>query len=117
MPRPRPENPHRPTPWGMSDYEREIIPGVTFYGTPSHGGIHVTGSPYAYMTAEAREFAIKWTNDPHWYEEDCATAYVVRDLWNYAGFKEAAAALFGRAPGPMYTDALRVIAWSKEPQA
>ena len=29
------------TPWGQSDSQTRLGDGITFYGTPSHGGIKV----------------------------------------------------------------------------
>ena len=30
------------TPWGQSDYSKELADGIVFHGTPSHGGIHLS---------------------------------------------------------------------------
>ena len=64
------------TPWGASDYrEQTPVPGVTFYGTPSHGGYHVTGPALDRIPAQFRES--KYTPGyPGWFEEDCDWAIV-----------------------------------------
>lgn len=60
---------HKQTPWGMSDYEEPIAPGVIFYGTPGHGGFHLDAKtnkriPHIFRT------------EGGWYEEDCEWAIV-----------------------------------------
>ncbi len=34
------KTPFIPTPWGLSISAEELLPGVTFVQTPSHGGYH-----------------------------------------------------------------------------
>lgn len=51
------------TPWGQSDHEVKIAPGVTFYGTPSHGGIKLDRARNAKVPKGAR-------SEGGWYEED-----------------------------------------------
>jgi len=57
------------TPWGKSDYSKTYGEGVTFYGTPSHGGFRVLAAQQALMPEILR-------NDDGWYEEDCDWAKV-----------------------------------------
>lgn len=52
------------TPWGQADYAKELAPGIVFYGTPSHGGIHLERYRQAAMPAGLKR-------DTPWYEEDC----------------------------------------------
>lgn len=52
------------TPWGPSDYEKEYAEGVTFYGTPSHGGFKLSA-------ARNRDVVPSLRLDGGWYEEDC----------------------------------------------
>ena len=52
------------TPWGMSDYQKNYAHGIIWYGTPSHGGFHVSPSVNARIPDYMR------CNDG-WYEEDC----------------------------------------------
>jgi len=58
------------TPWGKSDHTHKIAPGITFYGTPSHGGIKVSEKQNQLIPEYMREAS-------GWYEEDCDYAKVV----------------------------------------
>ena len=49
-----------------------IAPGIMEYGTPSHGGIHVSATRLAQMPESWRE---SFAGDG-WYEEDCDWALV-----------------------------------------
>lgn len=56
------------TPWGMSDYSKQWAPGIVFYGTPSHGGIHLDPERFAQLT---KKFSFREFNgNTAWYEED-----------------------------------------------
>ncbi len=57
------------TPWGKANYKKPIVPGITFYGTPSHGGIKVK----AKINHRIPEYIRK---EDGWYEEDCDWAIV-----------------------------------------
>lgn len=57
------------TPWGKAQEKIPYAPGVTFYGTPSHGGFKVSKSAMALMPPHLR------TADG-WYEEDCEWSMV-----------------------------------------
>lgn len=60
------------TPWGRSDYKKSYQRGVTFHGTPGHGGLHVAAGLAARIPEQARAAAaIRWKSGD-WYEEDCA---------------------------------------------
>lgn len=68
------------TPWGKSDDSRRLAKGITFYGTPSHGGIRVTEraalealSPAALQEAEV------WSG-AYWFEEDVACFIVFNEV-------------------------------------
>lgn len=70
------------TPWGDSDYEREYADGITFYGTPSHGGFHLSverelelDMKLAAVGLTAREARMGYPKS--WYEEDCSALAVV----------------------------------------
>ena len=52
------------TPWGKSDYKEDIAEGITFYGTPSHGGFKLRSKQNKQMPEYMR-------NTDGWYEEDC----------------------------------------------
>ena len=66
------------TPWGTADYREKLAPGITFYGTPGHGG---------YKLSKGRnERMPDYMKDDHntragWYEEDCEWAKVVTVFW------------------------------------
>lgn len=65
------------TPWGTSDYSKTFLPGVTFYGTPSHGGFHLSPEREAELDAKLREHGItakqaRMGYSHGWYEEDCS---------------------------------------------
>lgn len=57
------------TPWGMSDGQTTLAPGIISYSTPSHGGIHLDEEHNGKMPAAMR-------NVDGWYEEDCEWAKV-----------------------------------------
>jgi hypothetical protein len=57
------------TPWGTADYSKKYGTGVMFYGTPSHGGFHLTAKRNALVNAA-------WRRADGWYEEDCDWAIV-----------------------------------------
>lgn len=57
------------TPWGMADSSKQIARGIMQYGTPSHGGIHVSKGMQAKMPDHLR-------NESGWYEEDCGWCLV-----------------------------------------
>jgi hypothetical protein len=53
----------------MSDYQKQLMPGIISYSTPSHGGIHVDDE----LNQKIHE---AWRADGGWYEEDCCWAIV-----------------------------------------
>jgi Domain of unknown function (DUF7007) len=57
------------TPWGQSNHAEQIAPGITFYGTPSHGGFCLTPERMQAMPEHLRRCS--FTKD-HWFEEDCS---------------------------------------------
>lgn len=58
------------TPWGLSDYQEDIAPGMTLYGTPSHGGIKLSPELNKAVHPALR-------NEDGWYEEDCEILKVI----------------------------------------
>ena len=52
------------TPWGYSDSSEAIAEGIAWYGTPSHGGYHLS-------MARNAEVHDAWRRPDGWYEEDC----------------------------------------------
>jgi hypothetical protein len=52
------------TPWGTADYSEKVVRGIMQYGTPSHGGIHLS-------VGRQREMPEVLRVDSGWYEEDC----------------------------------------------
>jgi hypothetical protein len=65
----------RNTPWGGADYKRNVGRGITFYGTPSHGGFFVPVAELRKWPAPLR--AIVPFAGRQWFEEDCDWAIVV----------------------------------------
>jgi len=63
------------TPWGVSDYAREIADGIVCHGTPSHGGIHL--SPARQRVVRQLFPRFETFAGGAWYEEDCDWAVVV----------------------------------------
>lgn len=64
------------TPWGVSDTKHKIADGITFYGTPSHGGFHISEGRFDSMPEPLKQFKTKYA-PPLWYEEDCDWNIVV----------------------------------------
>jgi len=65
------------TPWGKSDYSEKVVPGIMFYGTPGHGGYHLSPKRLAQLPEYMRK-------DGGWYEEDCDWAIIVvyfKEYW------------------------------------
>ena len=58
------------TPWGTSDHSEKVAPGIIFYGTPSHGGYHLSPKRNAKVAEPLRR-------KDGWYEEDCDYARVL----------------------------------------
>ena len=70
------------TPWGASDYSQRYAPGIVFYGTPSHGGFHLTPKREQELDVKLREHGItaeeaRMGYAPGWYEEDCSVYAVM----------------------------------------
>lgn len=61
------------TPWGQANTSDSIADGITFYGTPSHGGYNLSPERLAQMPAKYRVE----TTGPGWFEEDCEALAVV----------------------------------------
>jgi len=62
------------TPWGRADAAYNLARGVTFYGTPSHGGLKVSrGAARSKLSPAAIKQADQW-GGAYWYEEDVAIA-------------------------------------------
>mgnify|MGYP001559380080 FL=1 len=57
----------------MADYREVFGPGVSFYGTPTHSGFHVTGQAILSIPPRLR----RSDYSPYgWFEEDCDWAIV-----------------------------------------
>lgn len=60
------------TPWGMSDSEYKLLPGFTWFGTPSHGGLRVSaGVAVKKLSPQAIDIGM-FSGGYYWYEEDVA---------------------------------------------
>lgn len=60
------------TPWGTADSATTIAPGIIFYGTPSHGGLHLSPSVNEQIPLAFREGIGGNERMRGWYEEDVA---------------------------------------------
>lgn len=54
------------TPWGISQYETVLAPGITSHGTAGHGGIHLD-----LKRRQAIHYEKNWLGTSEWWEEDC----------------------------------------------
>jgi len=76
----------RYTPWGKPDYSKSIVRGITFYGTPSHGGLFVTADAakkYLRKPVLESEFmrgAFDARANGYWLEEDCDASVAIFEL-------------------------------------
>ena len=62
------------TPWGQSDYQQEHGVGITFYGTPSHGGFKLSAKLNNQIPQYFRDATWGNLGAAGWYEEDCDAA-------------------------------------------
>lgn len=60
------------TPWGKADSRREILPGIVYCSTSSHGGYWLSAERLAAMPT-----ALRHPDNSPWFEEDCDWALVV----------------------------------------
>lgn len=68
------------TPWGKSDSKTNYLRGVSFVGTPGHGGFAVTSkAAHQYLTAQARAKA-EFRNGYFFFEEDCDAFIVMLEI-------------------------------------
>jgi hypothetical protein len=54
------------TPWGVSQHEEELAPGIVSHGTAGHGGIHLD-----LKRRQAIRWEKNWLGTSEWWEEDC----------------------------------------------
>lgn len=59
------------TPWGESDSSKQYAEGITFYGTPSHGGFHLSAKQNRLVPDYLRDATWGDLGAGGWYEEDC----------------------------------------------
>jgi hypothetical protein len=64
------------TPWGESDHEKPYGEGITFYGTPSHGGFRLLAAQNQQIPGYFRKASFNGMGQSGWYEEDCDWAIV-----------------------------------------
>lgn len=68
------------TPWGKSDSKTTVTRGISFVGTPSHGGFAVTPSAaLKFLSTSAVSRALKY-GSYYFFEEDCDYAIVMLEL-------------------------------------
>ena len=99
------------TPWGKADFGYKLDKGVTWYTTPSHGGLGVAGgvakralSPQALKQGEVRSGYV-------WYEED--VAYVVA-FYENPKWEKALSKLAGGSVMSMAQKAKTIERWMPE---
>ena len=68
------------TPWGQSDYVKEIAPGIYDVSTPGHGGIYVSDEQLHRIPKEEQALAKGWSGSSNWYEEDCCALSVLKHI-------------------------------------
>ncbi|WP_161784390.1 hypothetical protein [Aquabacterium sp. NJ1] len=64
------------TPWGAPDYGYVYLPGITLYGTPSHGGFYLSPVRLAALPPVLASFPT-FCGEAGWFEEDCDWCYAV----------------------------------------
>lgn len=67
------------TPWGLSQSAKQIVRGITVYGTASHGGICVAPGAAKWLSKFTVSNGMRWGGG-YWYEEDCVADLVLYDL-------------------------------------
>lgn len=68
------------TPWGKSDSKINVVRGVSWVGTPSHGGFAVTPTAaLQYLSTSAVSRATKY-GSYYFFEEDCDYAIVMLEM-------------------------------------
>ena len=68
------------TPWGKSDSKTTLAKGLSWVGTPSHGGFAITPSAaLKYLSTAAVSRALKY-GSYYFFEEDCDYAIVMLEL-------------------------------------
>lgn len=77
------------TPWGWSQYRETYFKGCTFFGTASHGGLHISPSAYKYLS----EYTLKagYKDGAHkglWYEEDCGCLLPIYEFFKHPELRE-----------------------------
>jgi uncharacterized protein DUF7007 len=75
------------TPWGTADHVKRYAEGVTFYGTPSHGGFKLAPKQNARVPEALRKASFCGNGERGWYEEDCdwnIVAFVFPELFTPA---------------------------------
>ena len=87
------------TPWGLSQSAKQIVRGITVYGTANHGGICVAPGAAKWLSKFTVSNGMRWGGG-YWYEEDCAADLVLYDLAkNLSGAESAIRRVF-----PGYTE-------------
>lgn len=79
----------RDTPWGRADHVKQVIPGMWWVSTPSHGGFYLSLERMLRMP----DWAIatpRWADGP-WFEEDCEWCIPVIVFWDEFKHSEKAA--------------------------
>ncbi len=74
------------SPWGVTDEVEELCPGVYSVSTPSHGGTMVERlAAFTFLSPAARKCG-EWYGDYLCFEEDCAEAVILWELYHSKRF-------------------------------
>lgn len=68
------------TPWGASDYQKQVAAGIVFVATPSHGGYFLSPEMLAKVPAAWRKVSFNGQGARGWFEEDCDWCMVALTL-------------------------------------
>jgi hypothetical protein len=91
---------NRETPWGMSENAEQIVEGITWYDTPSHGGFYVE----EHLNKFIKKYYPSFTPfaGEGWYEEDCDCALVIKCFPQYFSPAQYSAAKNAIDSNPAY---------------
>jgi len=64
------------TPWGVPHSHQVMAPGIVFYSTASHGGVHLSNKRIG-MLPTCIKPEHNWLRDFRWWEEDCDAAVIL----------------------------------------
>lgn len=65
------------TPWGVADYRKDVIEGITFYSTPSHGGFFLSPERLKQVPPCVHKSNFGHETKRGWFEEDLEWFWLV----------------------------------------